>query len=130
MTAHLVIEKLKSIGYQVRTDGRDILLSADRDPDPELATALLTELRHCKAEAVRLLQSKSEAWPAEVKTLVDWFLTATTQEAPFQLNSCTRVINSELFYAALRREIERGPSGARARYGTLQGDLVDLAKLQ
>ena len=126
MNAHLVLEKLKSIGYQVRTDGRDILLNADRDPDPEQATALLAELRCCKQEAVRLLQG----WPAESRTLLDWFRTAPTQEAPFHLNGHTRVLNSEVFYAALWREIESGPRGARARHGALQADLRDLAKLQ
>jgi len=130
MTAHLVLEKLKSIGYQVRTDGRDILLSADRDPDHEQATALLRELRYCKAEAVRLLQGSAEAWPAEARTLIERFLISPTQEAPFQLNPCTRVINSDVFYACLRREIETGPRGPRARYGALQADLQDLAKLQ
>jgi hypothetical protein len=130
MNAEAVIQKLKSIGYQIRTDGQDILLSADHDPDPEQATILLADLKQCKAEAVRLLQGKSEAWPAEIKTLIDWFLISPTPEAPFQLNSCTRVVNSELFYAVLRREIESGPRGTRARHGALQNDLRDLqAKL-
>jgi hypothetical protein len=145
MTAEMVMQKLKSIGYQIRTDGQDILLSADHDPDPELATILLSDLKQCKAEAVRLLQMgtnatsndmvrsgsrRSAAWPPDVKSLIDWFLISTTPEAPFHLNSCTRVINSEVFYAALRREIEAGPRGTRARYGALQSDLRDLAKLQ
>jgi len=131
MKAATVIQKLKSIGYKIQTDGQDILLSADCDPDPNLATILLADLKECKAEAVRLLQGKSEAWPAEVQTLIDWFLTSPTPEAPFQLNSCTRVVNSELFYAALQREIETGPRGPRARYGALQDDLRNLyAKLQ
>jgi len=116
---------LKSIGYQIRTDGQDILLTADRDPDPAIATVLLSELKRCKTEAVHIL-----SWTAEEKTLIDGFLISPTQEAPFQLNACTRVINSDVFYAALRREIEAGPRGVRARYGALQADLRDLAKLQ
>lgn len=127
MNAQLVIEKLKAIGYAIRTDGRDIILSAEKDPDRGQAEALLADLKRCKAEAVRLLQG----WPAEARTLIDRFLISPTQEAPFQLNPCTRVINSDVFYACLRREIESGPRGARARHGALQGDLRDLqAKLQ
>ncbi|MCG2740396.1 MAG: hypothetical protein L6300_09185 [Syntrophaceae bacterium] len=126
MNAELVLGKLRSIGYQIRTDGKDIILTAEKNPDREQATALLAELRCCKQEAVQILQG----WPVEVQTLLDWFRSAPIPQAPFQLNACTTVINADTFYAALRREIESGPRGARARYGTLRGDLVDLAKLQ
>lgn len=130
MNAEIVIQKLISIGYQIRTDGQDILLNADRDPDPEVATLLLAELKRCKTEALRLLQGKAEAWPAETRTLIERFLISPIPEAPFQLNACARVINAELFYAALRRDIAAGPTGPRARTGALQGDLKELqAKL-
>ncbi|MFH1672934.1 MAG: hypothetical protein ABIF87_05865 [Pseudomonadota bacterium] len=125
-SAELVLEKLKAIGYQIRTDGKDVILSAEKDPNHEQAAALLAELRSCKQEAVQILQG----WPVEVQTLLDWFRSAPIPQAPFQLNACTTVMNADTFYAALRREIESGPRGARARYGTLQCDLVDLAKLQ
>lgn len=142
MTAEIVIQKLRSIGYRLRMDGQDILLTCDHDPpDPELVTNLLTELRKCKAEALRLLNmattttspdivrpgaSRGVAWPADVKSLLDWFMISPTPEAPFQLTSCVRVVNSELFYGALRRDIEAGPRGARARTGALQADLRAL----
>ena len=126
MNAELVLGKLRSIGYQIRTDGKDIILTAEKDPDPEQAVALLAELRACKQEAVQILQG----WPVEVQTLLDWFRSAPIPQAPFQLNACTTVINADAFYAALRREIESGPRGARARHGALQSDLRDLAKLQ
>ena len=127
MNAEIVIQKLKSIGYQIRVDGPDILLTAEHDPPAELATTLLAELKGCKAEEVRLLNT---AWPAEVKTLLDWFTTAPTEKAPFQLSACVRVLNADLFYAALRRDIEAGPCGPRARTGAIHGDLRDLGKLQ
>lgn len=126
MNAELVLGKLRSIGYQIRTDGKDIILTTEKDPDPEQATALLAELRRCKAEAVWILQG----WPAETQTLLDWFRTVPTPEAPFQLTACTTVINADTFYAALSREIEAGPRGTRAWTGALQGDLADLCKLQ
>ena len=127
MNAELVLEKLKRIGYRLKTDGRDILLSAENEPLPARATPLLAELRRCKEEAVRLLQNRGiDAWQAEEQTLIERFLISPVREAPFHLNPHTHVLNSELFYAALRREIEAGPRGARARYGALQDDLRSL----
>jgi hypothetical protein len=130
MNADMVIQKLMSIGYQVQTDGHDILLKADRDPDPDVATLLFSELRRCKAEAVTLLQRDKDTrraeWPAEVKALIDRFIISTVPESPFQLNAHTHVIDADLFYATLRRDIETGPNGPRARYGALQCDLMDL----
>lgn len=126
MNAQVVLGKLKAIGYQIRTDGKDVILTTEKDPDAEQAQILFEQLRSCKQEAVLLLQG----WTPEERTLLDWFRASAPEAAPFQLNACTRVLNADTFYAVLRREIERGPGGARARYGTLQGDLVDLAKLQ
>lgn len=130
MTADIVIQKLKSIGYQVQTDGQDILLKADRDLDPEVAAPLLSELRRCKADAVTLLQrdrvTPHTEWSAEVQALIDKFLSSPSPEAPFLLNGHTRVVDADLFYITLRRDIEAGPNGPRARYGAVQCDLRDL----
>jgi hypothetical protein len=126
MSASTVIEKLKAIGYHLQVDGTDILLTAEREPPAELAMTLLAELKKCKAEAVLLLQNKTAAWPAEVQTLIEWFRDAPTPEAPFHLNEYRRVINTDLFYEALRRDILAGPRGARARTGALQDDLREL----
>lgn len=126
MTADIVIQKLMSIGYQVQTDGKDILLKADRDPDPVLVTPLLAELRQCKAEAVSLLKSKCAAWPADVKALLDWFIILPTHDAPFHLEPHRHIVGPAKFFESLRREIETGPRGPRARMGTLQSDLRKL----
>jgi hypothetical protein len=57
MSAVAVIQKLKSIGYQISIDDQDILLESKNDPpDPELVKNLLEELRKCKAEAVSILK--------------------------------------------------------------------------
>jgi hypothetical protein len=142
MNPEIVIQKLRAIGYHIRTDGQDILLNAEHDPlDPELATILLTELQKCKADAVRMLKTGSSiissnifrpraigsvAWPAKVKDLLDWFMVSPIQEESFQLSTGIHVVNSELFYAALRRDIEVGPTGPRARSGALQDDIKEL----
>ena len=57
MNAEVVILKLRSIGYRIRTDGKDILLNADREPhDEEMVINLLTELKKCKTEVMYILQ--------------------------------------------------------------------------
>ena len=60
MTADIVIQKLMSIGYQVQTDGQDILLKADRDPDPVLVTPLLAELRRWRRILATLIATSSD----------------------------------------------------------------------
>ena len=126
MTAEIVIQKLMCIGYRVQTDGDDIILKADLDPDPVLAIPLIAELKQCKTEAVSLLKRRIVEWPADVKNLIDQFLISPTPESPFQLNRHTTVIDAGKFYSALRRDIEAGPKGPRARTGAIQCDLRDL----
>jgi hypothetical protein len=140
MTAEVVIQKLRSIGYQIRTDGQDILLTSDRDPpDPELATRLLTELKKYKAEAVSILKGSTaltekpqpEAnmrafWPLDDQSLIDWFSTLEPPTEPFYLESHRHIVAPSKFFASLQREIQTGPRGPRARMGTLQWDLRKL----
>jgi hypothetical protein len=130
MNALTVIRKLQAIGCHLKVDGDDILLTADKPPDADVATLLLGELKRCKAEAVTLLQrdkvTRRAEWPAEVKALIDRFIISPPPEAPFRLNGHTRVIDADLFYTTLRQDIEAGPNGPRARYGAVQCDLRDL----
>jgi hypothetical protein len=128
-TAEVVLSELESIGYQIRTDGVDVILRAEVSPPPDKAKALFEELRRCKPEAVRILQNKAEPWPPETQSLIDWFRTATRQEAPFYLNGCTKVVDADKFYEALERDIKAGSAGARARYGVLADDIKNLKKL-
>lgn len=125
MSPTLVIEKLKSIGYQIRTDGDDIILTAESEPsDAKLAISLLSELRQCKTAVIDIL--KTGEWPATEKLLVEWFLAAQIPEAPFQLRQAEKVLNPEVFWASIKREIECGSRGTRARTGVLQADLKAL----
>lgn len=125
MSPLIVIEKLKAIGYRIRTDGNDIILTAESDPsDTKLAMSLLSQLRQCKTEVINIL--KTGTWPADEKLLVDWFLAAQVPESPFQLHSAEKVIDTKLFWDSMRRSILAGPGGLRARYGALQSDLKAL----
>jgi len=67
MTPEIVIQNLRSIGYFIRVDGEEILLTSDHDPqDPDLAMNLLTELKRCKAEAVNILKTGNTFTPSEI----------------------------------------------------------------
>jgi len=139
MTPEIVIQNLRSIGYFIRVDGEDILLTSDHDPqDPELAMNLLTELKLCKTEAVNILKTSNTIthtektqpganvkaiWPPEVQVLMDWFMELEPPKTPFYLEPHIHVIDPEKFFVSLRREIQTGPTGPRARMGALQADL-------
>ena len=70
-------------------------------------------------------------WNAEAAELVTWFQTAgeSLPVEPFDLCSGCRVVEPARFYASLRTEIATGPTGTRARLGTLQVDLRRLRDL-
>jgi hypothetical protein len=65
-------------------------------------------------------------WPPEVQSLVDWFMIQEAPVQPFLLEPHLRVVGPGKFFESLRREIETGPRGPRARLGTLQSDLRKL----
>ena len=67
-----------------------------------------------------------ETWPAKTQSLVDWFLTLDPPPEPFYLENHLHVLDPAKFFDTLRHEIESGPSGPRARTGTLQSDLRQL----
>lgn len=135
MNVEVVIQKLRSIGYRIRTDGKDILLNADREPpNAEMVIYLLTELKKCKAEVINILQMEesqqpvnvNDAWPPKAQLLVDWFLTLDPPSAPFYLEPHIHVLDPAKFFEKLRHEIEVGPRGPRTRTGALQSDLQKL----
>ena len=68
-------------------------------------------------------------WPDEMATLVRWFATAALPTEAFLLYPWRRVTDPAQFYEALRRDIAQGPSGPRARHGTLQVELEQLRTL-
>ena len=70
-------------------------------------------------------------WNAEAAELVTWFQNAgdSLPVEPFDLCSGCRVVEPARFYASLGTEIATGPTGPRARLGTLQVDLRRLRDL-
>lgn len=65
-------------------------------------------------------------WPPEIQAIVNWFMDLAPPAESFYLEPHIRVINPVKFFATLRRKIEAGPSGPRARMGALQSDLRAL----
>ncbi len=47
--------------------------------------------------------------------------------SPFKLQPCVTITDAGMFLESIRREVDLGPSSARARLGTLQDDLRFLA---
>jgi hypothetical protein len=68
----------------------------------------------------------TDPWSPEVQSLVDWFLTINPPPEPFYLENHLHVLDPAKFFDVLRHEIKSGPSGPRARMGTLQSDLRQL----
>ena len=64
-------------------------------------------------------------WP---DSLADWVMLLAPDDLPerFHLRQGVEVVDSTRFLASLRRDIGRGPSGPRARYGALQRDILNL----
>jgi hypothetical protein len=144
MTPETVIEKLKSVGYQIRTDGKDIILTSDRDPiNAELVTNLLKELRKYKAEAVNILrmgnvtptekkqpgENVKASWPPEMQSLIEWFIKLEPPAAPFNQEPHIHVIDPAKYFSSLKQEIESGPNCPRGRNGALLCDLEALRKI-
>jgi len=75
------------------------------------------------AEIVESEKNVKAIWPSEVQVLMDWFMELESPVAPFYLEPHRKVIDPEKFFASLRREIQTGPTGPRARMGALQADL-------
>jgi hypothetical protein len=73
--------------------------------------------------------SNSNSWNSEINDLISWFKTAPRLKTPFSLAGHLKVINPEKYFAALETEIAAGPKSPRAKYGTLQSDLLKLRNL-
>lgn len=66
------------------------------------------------------------SWSPEVQSLVGWFMTLTPPAESFYLEDHLHVLDPVKYFHALRRDIQTGPKGPRARMGTLQTDLYKL----
>ena len=137
-----LLSDLESIGYEIFVEGSNIRYRYQRQGNPpDIAQHLIEELRSCKAEALTILKMRSAIpptetpqpqlnvnaeWPPEIQSLIVWFMKLEPPAESFYLEPHLRVIDPEKFFATLRREIETGPSGPRARMGALQSDLRAL----
>jgi len=65
-------------------------------------------------------------WKPEIQSLIDWFITLDPPKEPFSLEHHQHVEAPAKFFESLRREIETGRRGPRARRGSLQSDLQRL----
>ena len=137
-----LLSDLTTIGYEIFLEGDHVKLRYRKQGNPpDTVRPLIDELRKYKAEVVNILKmgstdaptEKSEpksnvkaVWPPDVQSLVDWFMIQEPPAEPFFLEPHLRVVVPGKFFESLRREIETGPRGPRARMGTLQSDLRKL----
>ena len=137
-----LLSDLATVGYEIFLEGDHVKLHYRKSGSPpDTVRPLIDELRRCKAEVVRILRtntlssdeivhpgasSVAASWPPDVQPLVDWFLVREAPVEPFLLEPHLRVVGPGKFFESLRREIETGPRGPRARMGTLQSDLRKL----
>jgi hypothetical protein len=61
--------------------------------------------------------------------LMDWALTLKPEDlpsAPWKLRSCVTTTDNEKFLTSLQRDIRKGPTSPRAKYGALQEDVIKI----
>jgi hypothetical protein len=137
-----LLSDLATVGYEIFLEGDHLKLRYRKSgTPPETVKSLIDELGKCKTEVVNILKmdnpvSASEksqpqsivraSWTPADQSLVDWFLAQEAPVEPFLLEPHVRVLDPRKFFELLRREVESGPRGARARMGTLQSDLLKL----
>ena len=137
-----LLSDLATIGYEIFLEGGHVKLRYQKSGNPpDTVRPLIDELRKYKAEVVNILkmgsidapteesepQSNVKAiWPPDVQSLVDWFMIQEAPVEPFLLEPHLRVVGPGKFFESLRREIETGLRGPRARLGALQSDLWKL----
>jgi hypothetical protein len=137
-----LLSDLATVGYEIFLEGDHLKLRYRKSGSPpDTVRPLIDELRKYKAEVVNILKmgstdattEKSDSqstvkvlWPPDVQSLVDWFMIQGAPVEPFFLEPHLRVIDPGKFFESLRREIETGPIGPRARLGALQWDLRNL----
>ena len=66
------------------------------------------------------------SWLPGDQSLVDWFMTMDLPMEPFYLEEHQHIIDPVKFFQLLREEIQTGPTGPRAKKGTLQDDLYKI----
>lgn len=125
------LEIVEMRGVEMITQPNDDLSDlAPAIPDGHSTPAEQLPFPQGAPEVRQQIQPKSNlkpVWPPEVQALVDWFLTLNPREIkPFYLEPHIRVGDPVKFCAGLRREIQTGPNGPRARSGALQDDLRKL----
>ena len=67
-----------------------------------------------------------EDWDAETLRLIEWFKTATPPVERFELCSGVTVFDPARWWRSIAGDIGCGPTGPRALYGAVQGDLKKL----
>lgn len=110
-----------------------------KEPSVEAAPAEMTD--HKQVDKLETLPSEptikadpappiplATAWPAAAANFVLLLTADDLPEDPRAYGQECVQVDRELYIAALKADIRRGPTGPRARYGAIQDDLLALQK--
>lgn len=97
-------------GSQPQDNRQPLALAAAAAPRPRFAVRVAVE------------------WPGPAADFVLLLAPDDLPPVPFRLNAWTEVRDAAKMLRWLRKGIQRGPSGSRARYGALQRDLEELQR--
>lgn len=147
MGACELLERLKAAGVELKADGNRLKFRPVDAVGPEI----VRELRVYKPELLAILRNtdttdtdttprnRSETAVVSVTVprftataglaeLVAWFQANRERlpRKPFRLTPWAFVREPERFYQSIERDVTRGPSGPRARFGGLHADLLAL----
>lgn len=152
----VLLSHLRSLGFHIFAEGETIIYrwKGQGTPDPAVAAPLLNELKRNKAEAlaqlrIELVQTLFDgeieeisdqpkpsteiktpiSWDEETARAAEWFEMVDLPTAPFDLWPWIKITDPVKYRRFLEIDIRLGPSGPRARYGSLQRELRRLYEL-
>ncbi len=95
--------------------------------DPWLRGYVATNPEMDEADSDPKLVHDSEVnWDADTQRLIDWFPITSPPANPFELCRGVTILDPARWWRSIRGDIASGPTGPRARYGAVQGDLRKL----
>ena len=124
MDALTLLDEAHAAGLSVRSDGERLVVRGPKQAEP-----IALRLLDAKPDVMAVLvdnEVEHLGWDEDTAELVRWFLTAAPPAEPFELCRGVTILDPARWWRSIRSDIETGPTGPRARYGALQGNLRKL----
>ena len=127
MDALTLLDEAHAAGLSVRSDGERLVVRGPKQAEP-----IALRLLDAKPDVMAVLvenEVERPGWDEDTAALARWFLTAVPPAEPFDLCRGVTILDPARWWQSIRADIAAGPTGPRARYGALQGDLRKLNAL-